>query len=229
MSRKMWEDLRWCFFVSQILPAPLPKPRRLETTLYGHHRFNKNKKLPKICSRGIQPSAFIRSNQWQIISNSRSRSHVAMSRPWKPSSHRNPLGKKLLKHEIACKGEIIKYKITPWRNCCIQRGFPVRHWLFGVFTLNPRAAIKVTNSSQHVAEGCLCKSYISWAMPKNGGKEEISNKVHFQNFDYVTHRERNCHNQLKIQLLEFWNFRIQGRNYKYKVATIFQNKTYQFS
>ena len=51
---------------------------------------------PKICSLGIHPSMFIRSNQWAITSSEMSRSQVAISSSWKPSSHRKPLGKKLL-------------------------------------------------------------------------------------------------------------------------------------
>lgn len=59
---------------------------------------------PKICSLGIHPSTFIKSNQWLMISNSISRSQAAIKSPWKPSSQRKPLGKKLLR----------MYRIANW-------------------------------------------------------------------------------------------------------------------
>ena len=50
--------------------------------------------LPNICSLGIHPSLFMRSIQWARISADISGSHLLINKLWKPSSHRNPLGKK---------------------------------------------------------------------------------------------------------------------------------------
>lgn len=48
---------------------------------------------PKICSRGIQPLAFIRSSHEPTVSIARFGSHRANIKPWNPSSHKNPRGK----------------------------------------------------------------------------------------------------------------------------------------
>lgn len=79
----MLVDLRWYSFGLQILLALLPKPQRLKMPIFkvAEVALKCSNFAPKICSRGIQPSAFMRSNQWQIMSNSKSRSQVAINRP----------------------------------------------------------------------------------------------------------------------------------------------------
>ena len=56
---------------------------------------------PKICSRGIQPSIFIKSNQCTMMSNEISRSHWLIMRLSNPSSQRNPRGMNKLRDGAA--------------------------------------------------------------------------------------------------------------------------------